>query len=362
MPSKEKHGHAAKASVPRQTQSFKLAGATIAPGQRRTVDLPISVLSNHTPVTLPIHVVHGRRAGPTVFVSAAVHGDEIIGVEIVRRLLRTPALNNLSGTLLMIPIVNSFGFISHSRYLPDRRDLNRSFPGSANGSLAAQLAHLFFTHVVERSNFGIDLHSAAVNRSNLPQIRADVTDEKALALAESFGAPIILHSSLREGSMREAAAREGVPVVVYECGEGLRFDELSIRIGVKGVLRALGHLGMIAHRREKKARAPSPVSKRSTWVRAPQGGILRALKTLGDSVQGDELIGYISDPFGEDEAEVRAMDDGLIVGRANLPVVNQGDPLFHVASLARVKAVESALGSLEEDMRADPLFDEDEIM
>jgi len=362
MQFQEKPELAAKASTLRQHRSFKLAGVAIAPGQRKTVDLPLSVLSNHTPVSLPIHVAHGRRQGPTAFVSAAIHGDEIIGVEIVRRILKAAALNNLSGTLLVIPIVNSFGFISHSRYLPDRRDLNRSFPGSANGSLAAQLANLFFTEVVQRCQYGIDLHSAAVNRSNLPQIRADVEDPQALALAQAFGAPIVLHSSLREGSLRAAAAQENVPVIVYECGEGLRFEEFSIRVGVKGVLRVLSHLGMVPQRREKRERPRSHISKKSSWVRAPQGGIFRSLRKLGDSVETDELIGYISDPFGEEESEVLADVAGLIVGRANLPVVNQGDPLFHVASIARVEAVEQHLGTLEQEVRSDPLFDEDEII
>jgi predicted deacylase len=178
------------------------------PGERRHGHLPLSALSNQTPMAVPVSVIHGRRDGPVLFVSAAVHGDELTGVAICRRLLASKALAVGRGTLLMVPIVNAFGFISHSRYLPDRRDLNRSFPGSVRGSLAAQLANLFLTEVVARSNYGIDLHSAAIHRSNLPQIRVDSHDE-ALELAEAFGAPIIVHSGLREGSLRQAALRKG---------------------------------------------------------------------------------------------------------------------------------------------------------
>lgn len=151
--------------------AFELGGAQVPPGTRRTIDLPVSSLSDHTPVSMAVHVVNGRKPGPVMFVSAAIHGDEVTGVEIVRRLLRTPSLERMAGTLLAVPIVNTFGFLNHSRYLPDRRDLNRCFPGSAEGSLGARLAHIFLSQIVARSDFGIDLHSAAVQRSNLPQIR-----------------------------------------------------------------------------------------------------------------------------------------------------------------------------------------------
>lgn len=362
MQYQEKQEPAEKAKSPIRHEPFEIAGHAIRPGMRQTIDLPLSVLSNHTPVNLPVHVIHGRREGPTVFVSAAIHGDEIIGVEIVRRLLRASALRSLSGTLMFVPIVNSFGFINHSRYLPDRRDLNRSFPGNSTGSLASQLANLFFTEVVERCQYGIDLHSAAVNRSNLSQIRVDVSNKKARELALAFGAPIVLHSSIRDGSLRGAAAEHDVPVIVYECGEALRFDEFSVRIGVKGVLRVLNHLGMISQRRPTKLPPPSPISKRSSWIRAPKGGIFRSLRTFGDSVDDDEVVGFISDPFGEAEAEVKTEFAGLIVGRTNLPIVNLGDALFHVATIDKAEAVGVAMDNLEQAFQSDPLFDEDEIL
>ncbi|MGR3492059.1 MAG: succinylglutamate desuccinylase/aspartoacylase family protein, partial [Shimia sp.] len=224
---------------------FTLGEYSIAPGERRTVQLPLAVMSDHTPSTLSAHVVHGKRSGPVMFVSAGIHGDEIMGVEVIRRLLGHKALRNLRGTLIAVPIVNALGFLAQSRYLPDRRDLNRSFPGGPKGPLASRLAHLFLTEIVGRSDFGIDLHTAAVHRTNYPQVRISPGDTKMEEVAEVFGAPIVLTSDLREGSLRAAAHEMGRNVLLYEAGEALRFDEYSVRVGLTGVLRVMHHLGML---------------------------------------------------------------------------------------------------------------------
>ncbi|MEP4378048.1 MAG: succinylglutamate desuccinylase/aspartoacylase family protein [Alphaproteobacteria bacterium] len=345
----------------KKRKPFEIGGKSVRAGERMTVDLPMSVLSNHSPMALPVQVIHGRRDGPTAFVSAAVHGDEIIGVEIIRRIARTPALRRLAGTLLLVPIVNAYGFISHSRYLPDRRDLNRSFPGSQKGSLASQLAHRFLDDVVLRCEFGIDLHSAAVNRVNLPQIRINTNDVRSRELAGVFGAPIIIESPQRDGSLRKAGSDKGVPILVYEAGEALRFDEIAIRVGVKGVLQCLQYAGMTSSRTIKKTVIDSPMASGSQWQRAPEGGILRSLRKTGDSVLKNDVLGLISDPFGDVETEVRSALSGLIIGRTNLPVVNQGDALFHVASVAAPKKLGQAIDALEENVISDPIFDEDEI-
>lgn len=345
------------------TSRVVVGGRTIPRGSSETVDLPVSVLSNHTPITLPVRVVHGRQAGPRLFVSAAVHGDEVIGVEIVRRLLQSRHLKGIKGTLIAVPIVNAFGFISHSRYLPDRRDLNRSFPGSAKGSLAAQLAHIFMTEVVTGSDFGIDLHSATVHRANLPQIRiaAEPASDRALALAEAFGAPIIIKSRLRQGSLRATAQAAGVDMLLFEGGEGLRFDEFAVRAGVSGILRVMRALGMISSRlalpRVKPAMAES-----SFWLRAPEGGVLRTFKSTGASIAAGETLALVSDPFGEKEFEVSSAEPGLVIGRTVLPVVNQGDALFHIARTSRPVAAEKSVGKVEEALQSDPMFDEDEIV
>ncbi|MFP4275406.1 MAG: succinylglutamate desuccinylase/aspartoacylase family protein [Paracoccaceae bacterium] len=345
-----------------QRDGFELGGALIAPGTRRTVDLPVSILSDHTPVTMSVHVIHGRRPGPVVFVSAAIHGDEVIGVEIVRRLLRAQPLRGMSGTLLAVPIVNTYGFLSHSRYLPDRRDLNRVFPGHPSGSLASRLAHLFMEEIVSRSDLGIDLHSAAIRRVNLPQIRLTPGNARLAELGRAFGAPVMMTSKLREGSLRMAAEEAGVDVLLYEAGEGLRFDEYAARAGVSGLLRVLHHLGMIGAKGVPRRRGRSLLCRNSSWYRAPVGGLMRTYRGTGDLVEPGTVLGAVSDPFGEVEHEVLAEETGIIVGRTNMPVVNEGDALFHVAAIEGQDNAGGALAEMSAAMEAAPLFDEDEII
>jgi len=341
---------------------FEIRGISIDPGTRRTVNIPVSVLSDHTPVTMSVQVVHGRRPGPTLFVSAAIHGDEIIGVEILRRLLRARPLERLRGTLLAIPVVNSFGFLNRSRYLPDRRDLNRSFPGFAKGSLAGRLAHIFMKEIVERSDFGIDLHSAAVNRINLPQIRVSPSQPQTMERAKAFGAPLILTSKIREGSLRSAAMEHDIDVMVCEAGEALRFDEFSVRTGVAGILRVMRDMEMVASKGVPRLRVPSIRSTSSYWLRAPVGGMMRSYKTIGEEVASGTVLGAISDPFGESDVEVVAEDAGLLIGRTNLPVVNEGDAVFHIARISKNVDAESTIDALTTHLDESPLFDEDEII
>lgn len=342
--------------------SFEISGESIEAGTRKTVNLPISTLSDHTPVTMSAHIIHGRNDGPTMFVSAGIHGDEVIGVEIVRRLLRSKNLKHLRGTLIVIPIVNTFGFLNHSRYLPDRRDLNRCFPGSPNGSLGSRLAHIFVNEIVARCSVGIDLHSAAIHRVNLPQVRVSAKNETTLELAHAFGAPVILTSSLRDGSLRQEAKKIGVDVLLYEAGEGLRFDEMSVRAGVAGIFRVLKEIGMLRAAGIAKPKASSLVCSNRTWLRAPAGGLLRIFKREGDVIEKGDVVAAISDPFGEGEIEVVTQHSGIIVGRAVLPVVYEGDALFHIASVTSSDDAEAAVDDLATQLEEAPLFDEDEII
>ena len=342
--------------------SFEIAGVAVQAGTRKTVEIPISTLSDHTPVTLSAHVIHGRNDGPAFFVSAGIHGDEVIGVEIVRRLLRSKNLASMRGTLIVVPIVNTFGFLNHSRYLPDRRDLNRCFPGSPNGSLASRLAYIFLNEIVARCSLGIDLHSAAVNRMNLPQVRVSANNSKTLKLAQVFGAPVILTSALRDGSLRQEAKKIGVDVLLYEAGEGMRFDEMSVRAGVAGILRILKEIEMLPRAGIAKPKAQPLVCSDSHWLRAPTGGLLRMFKAEGDVVEIGDLVAAISDPFGEKEVEVTTRYGGIIVGRAVMPIVHEGDALFHIAAVKSSDVAESAVGDLATQLEEAPLFDEDEII
>ena len=349
-------------------QAFTIGGTEIKAGERRLVDLPVSKLSNHTPVTLPVHVLHGNQPGPTMFVSAAIHGDELNGVEIIRRVLRTLQPGNIAGTLLCVPVVNAYGFIGRSRYLPDRRDLNRSFPGSAGGSLAARLAHLFLHEVVHRCQFGIDLHTAAVHRVNLPQIRSNFAKSpRCRELSEAFGAQVVLESPERPGSLRRAARESGIDVLVYEGGEGLRFDDFAIRAGVDGIANVMLKTGMlqlpdgVEPARPPEGREPV-FANASKWIRAPDGGIFRTAKHIGNAVSAGEIIGYVANPYEEGESAVRATHRGIIVGRTTLPIVNMGDALFHIAWADEFAATKGARGTPAVARDVDPVMDEDEII
>ena len=302
---------------------------------------------------MPVQVLCGRRAGPTLFVSAAIHGDELNGVEIIRRLLSVPQLQRLKGTLVAVPIVNLHGVINLSRYFPDRRDLNRSFPGSEGGSLAARVAHLFMTEIVSQATHGIDLHTGAVHRGNLPQIRANLDDEQTLSLAQAFGTPVILNSALRDGSLRMAAMDHNIPILLYEAGEALRFDEVAIRGGVEGIIRVMRELNMLPRTRKKAP--PTPIVARSSnWVRAPQSGLFRARGHLGDRVMKDEtVLGMVSDPFGESEREIVAPFSGIIIGRLNLPLVNEGDAVYHIARFYRTDLAHERVGDYTESLESD---------
>lgn len=316
-----------------------IGGRSISLGSRVTVELPVPLLYTHTPVAMPVQVLRGRRDGPRLFVCAAVHGDELNGVEIIRRLLRRPALKRLRGTLIAIPIVNVYGVLHQSRYLPDRRDLNRSFPGSERGSLAAKVADRFMTEIVANCTHGIDLHTAANHRENLPQIRGNLDDPETLALASSFGVPVLINAAIRDGSLRAAAAEHGIPTLLYEAGEPLRLSELAIRPGVKGIINVMRALGMLPASRRKNREIEPFVARSTSWVRAPESGMFRGAKPLGARVARGETIGTIADPFGDSEIEVTAEQPGLVIGRTQLPMVHQGDALFHIARFEDVEEV-----------------------
>ena len=326
--------------------SITIGQVEIRPGQRVIVDLPVASLSTHTPMTMPVQVVCGRRPGPTVFVIAAIHGDEIIGVEILRRVLRLKALNRMRGTLIAVPIVNVYGFVAQSRYMPDRRDLNRSFPGSQHGSLAARLAHTLMTEVVSKCQYGIDLHTAAIHRVNLPQIRANLDDAETRELAEAFGVPVIVNAGERDGTLRQAAVKGGVRVLVYEGGEALRFDDLSIRAGVRGVANILRKLDMLRADPKRLAHPPA-IARSSTWVRAPISGILRTRVALGARVKQNQPLGALADPMGENEVVLVAHEEGIVIGLSNLPLVQEGDALFHIAGFRGTKAAALSLEAFE---------------
>ncbi|MBM9459837.1 succinylglutamate desuccinylase/aspartoacylase family protein [Nocardioides sp. zg-536] len=317
----------------RPRESFAIGNVRVRAGSTKEVELPITRLVTGGDVSLPVRVIHGREPGPTVWVNAAVHGDEVLGVEVIRRAVATLSAKELRGTLVAVPVVNVLGFMTGDRYLPDRRDLNRSFPGSARGSLASRIAHLFMTEVVRKCEVGIDLHTASDRRANLPQIRADLDDPRTRELAEAFGAPLMLHAKLRDGSLRQAGREAGATVLLYEAGEALRFDEHPITVGVEGVRRVLAALGMIDPLPPGPAPERAPVAARSSgWVRARGTGILHLEVGLGEQVEAGQRLGGLSDTFGRRVRLVHADRAGIVIGLTTAPIVNAGDALVHVAT------------------------------
>jgi len=334
-------------------KALDIAGYSIKPGESMKIDLPVVRMYTDSEVTMPVYVKRSKKDGPTVFVSAAVHGDELNGIEIIRRLIQNKNLKLSCGSLIFVPMVNVYGVLNQSRYMPDRRDLNRVFPGSAKGSLAGRLAHIFLQEIVSKCDYGIDLHTGAIHRTNLPQIRANLDDEQTRFLAEEFGVPVMLNSNLRDGSLREAAVEYGVKILLYEAGEALRFDELSIRAGVKGIENVLIALGMLRKRRSRKRRFEPFVAYNSAWVRSSASGIVRDHVQIGDHVKKGQAMATVGDTFGELLTEVVATKEGVVIGKQNIPLVQEGDAMFHIAYFKDSDEVIENIEEMNEVLLAD---------
>ncbi len=329
-------------------KNIEFAGKQILKGTNVTINLELPKLY-HSPMDLPIRVIRGKKDGPTMFISAAIHGDELNGIEIIRRFRKLNILKRLKGTIVLIPIVNIYGVMTLSRYMPDRRDLNRSFPGTKKGSLASRVAKVFFDEIVSKCDFGIDLHTAAIHKSNLPQVRTNLDNEFTYNLAKVFEAPIVLHSELRDGSLRAEAQEKGIPVLLYEAGEALRFDETSIRIGVKGIVNILRESQMLPSVSTKKKFKNPIITRSSQWIRSTESGIIRTIKALGDMVTEGETIAYVDEPLGDESFEIKATFDGVIIGKSEIPLIQEGDAIFHIAQLKDLETAENKMEYYNED-------------
>jgi len=330
---------------------LEIGGERIARGKRQKLELSVARLFDFTDMVIPVEVIRGRKPGPILFVSAAIHGDEINGVEIIKRLLARKGLGRLQGTLIAVPIVNVFGFNTNSRYLPDRRDLNRCFPGSEKGSLASLVAHIFMTEIVSKCTHGIDLHTGAIHRTNMPQIRAQLDNAETSQLAESFGVPIIVNSTTRDGSLRQAASDIGVSMLLYEGGEALRYEDKVIQTGLHGIISVMRSIGMLpgVFRPSRKLGKHVFVADSSFWVRAPASGSLSVKTKPGSRVSEGDILGVLSDPYGESQVEVIAPRTGIVIGMTMIPLVNRGDGLFHIAVFNDSAAVEERIEEFAEE-------------
>ncbi|WP_317195523.1 succinylglutamate desuccinylase/aspartoacylase family protein [Rufibacter psychrotolerans] len=300
----------------------------IRPGDDLLIRLNISRLPSGTQIDIPIHVFRSEEPGPVLLLMAGMHGDEVNGIETIRRMIRRRMLQPLRGTILAIPILNIYGFLNFSREVPDGKDVNRSFPGSATGSLASRVAARFTREVLPLVDYGIDFHTGGASRSNFPQIRCELEGEGNEPLAQAFGAPFILDSKLRPGSLRKEASKLGKSIIVYESGESLRLDETSINTGIEGTIRVMHHLGMtdtsvpVSH--------PPVVCKKTTWIRARRAGLFRSFVKNGQAISRGQQVGTVADPYGYASHPITSPVNGYVIGLNHMPVVNQGDAILHI--------------------------------
>ena len=307
---------------------LNIAGHAIGPGEHKRVRLEIARLPTGTLIDIPIHVFRGPHRGPTVLLQGGLHGDEVGGVEILRRMIRDECFSLHAGTAIVIPVLNVFGFIHFSREVPDGKDINRSFPGIRTGSLAGRVAWHLMNDVFPHIDAGIDFHTGGGRRNNFPQVRYSPGFAASQTLASAFGAPFVFPSKLIPKSFRKAAADRDVPIIVYEAGESLRFDEHAIEVGVAGTLRTLAHLGLVppvAHHRNRTIALTN-----TKWLRARRAGLFRAVVRNGAPVAREEILGTVSDTDGRRERPLSARRDGFVICVNNLPVVNRGDALIRL--------------------------------
>lgn len=324
-------------------EEIKIGGVVVAPGESKEIRLKLSESYGSAPIYMPVTVLHGKLPGPAVYFTAAVHGDEINGVEIVRQLTYTLDPQQMRGTAVCVPIVNIAGFNNRNRYLPDGRDLNRSFPGDAQGSQAARAADLLFSEIIKKCRYGIDFHTATNGRANMAHIRADVDNEECRRLAKAFAPNVILHGRGSRGSLRREATQAGVATLVFEAGEAGRFERRTVRQGLEGALNMLHELKVIEWQPVEPAY--QVIVKSGEWVRADRGGIVSLSAEPGDLVYTNDELGVISNPFGRELKSVKAPFTGLIVGVTVNPLVNPGSPIAHIVKLDKtLPRVEKAMG------------------
>ncbi len=321
-------------------ETMMLLNAEIAPGTYRRLSWSATEIFEGMPVESPVLVVNGKMAGPTLCLTAAVHGDELNGIEMVRRVMHDLNPERVAGAVVGVPIVNLQGFRRGSRYLPDRRDLNRYFPGNPRGSAAARIAYSFFTEIVLHCDALIDLHTGSFERRNLPQLRADLRNPDVVTLTQGFGATVILHSTPADGTLRHATTAAGIPAVTLEAGGPSQLELEEVKHGVKGIETLLNTLDMVT--RMRLWGDPEPVYYRSTWVRANHGGILLADVSLGSTVKQGDLLGTITDPMNNASTRLYSPFSGRIIGMARNQVVMPGFAVFHVGiQTAEGPAIES---------------------
>lgn len=311
---------------------FEIAGRTISPGESVDVQLAFSESYLGRAVSIPIRVIRAKKDGPRVYFTGAVHGDELTGIGIIRELLYGDPLELRCGTIVCVPVVNVFGLENHSRYLPDRRDLNRSFPGLSNGSMSSRVAASVFREIVSLCDMGVDFHSAAVRRTNYPNVRADMKNDATRRMARAFGCELIVNSKGPEGSLRREACKNNIPTIILEAGEVWKSEPGVVETGLRGCLNLLKSLGMIDGEMEKPLFQVTV--EKTTWVRAQRGGFLGFHARPGDLVEEGAQIATNYSIFGRERNTLTAPVSGIVLGMTTMPAVKPGEPVYHIARLS----------------------------
>lgn len=307
-----------------------ILGHEILPGKGAELNLDVAKLHTSTPIQVPVIVHRAKNDGPTLLLMAGMHGDEINGMEIIRRVIRKGWNKPNAGTVICIPVFNIFGFLNVSRELPDGRDLNRSFPGSNTGSLASQFAYHFMKEIAPVVDYVIDFHTGASQRNNFSQIRCVFSDEQSLRLAQVFNPPFIIHSSYISKSIRESMNKRGKKILLFEGGKTNSIEEKVVNEGLDGIKRMLEHLQMRSFKFDNSLNREPIYIKNSRWVRASHAGMFCLLVENGAQVTVGTVLGIITDPFGKIERKVKSPINGFVFCVNETPVVNKGDALFHV--------------------------------
>lgn len=319
-----------------KAKDIELFGEIIPPGASRELNLSFAKLHTNTPIDVPIFVERSPYAGPTVLFTAGIHGDEVNGIEIVRQLVSKGINKPKAGTTICIPIINIFGFIQKVREFPDGRDLNRSFPGSKSGSMAARVAHKLMNQIIPHVDYCLDFHTGGSSRFNAPHIRIEKGDAELTAMAEVFNAPFILESKNLKKSFRNACRSKGVPMLLFEGGKSNSIDSVVSNTGVNGSKRVLAHLGMLRSKFKVTSPKKSSVTiTKSSWVRAQASGMFKSAVKVGSHVRRRDVIGHITDPYGKVHYWIKAGYDGYIFNVNEAPLVYQGDALFHISTAIR---------------------------
>lgn len=319
-----------------------MGNTVIQPGERMTIGLPTPELYSYASLHIPIHIIHGKKTGPTLLICSAIHGDEMNGIAIIHRLLNLNLLKSIYGTLIAVPVINVYGLITLNRNLPDKRDLDGSFPGSESGSFASRLAHYFEQQILNNITHCIDIHAGGPHQNFLPQIHANLHVPEIAEFAKSFRAPVMLHSESNRGLLWQNMRKEQrVPTLIYEAGAPLKLDELSIRTGLRGILRVMRHLNMLGLKSKHSNALPSALVNSSTWLRSPGSGLCQLYKKLGSYINKGEKLAEIYDPFGTSQKfQIIAPINGMILAHNTLPLVNEGDPILQIAQTGEVVSPE----------------------